>query len=156
LLGSAVEWHFIGRLQTNKAKYAVKLFDMIHSVDNLKLAKELDKRAGQIERRPNVLIQINISAEASKGGAVPEEASELVQRIRELPHLQVRGFMTMPPYFDQPDKARPYFAALRNLRDKIAPELSDLSMGMSGDFEVAIEEGATLVRIGTAIFGPRV
>lgn len=154
-LGRAVEWHFIGRLQTNKAKFAVKLFDLIHSVGGLKLARELDKRAGAIDRCQAVLVQVNISGEESKGGIESEETAGLVAQIKEMPNLKVQGLMTMPPFFDQPERARPYFAALRELRDKIGPPLTELSMGMSGDFEVAIEEGATLIRVGTAIFGPR-
>jgi len=154
-LGRTVQWHFIGRLQTNKAKYAVRLFDLIHSVDSLKLAEELDKRAAKEGRRQAVLVQVNLSGEETKGGVSPEEAVDLVYQIMALPHLEVRGLMTMPPFFDQPEKARPYFTALRKLKEKIGPPLTELSMGMSGDFETAVEEGATLVRVGTAIFGPR-
>ena len=151
----AADWHFIGRLQTNKAKYAVKLFDLIHSVDSLKLARELDKRAGGLGRRQAVLVQVNISGEESKGGIEADAAADLVARVVDLHNLEVRGLMTMPPFFDQPERARPYFAALRELKERIGLPLAELSMGMSGDFEVAIEEGATLVRIGTAVFGPR-
>jgi len=154
-LGRRVQWHFIGRLQTNKAKYAVRLFDLIHSVDSLKLAEELNKRASQIARRQPVLVQVNLSGEETKGGVSSEETADLVHRIMVLPHLEVRGLMTMPPFFDQPEKARPYFIALHRLKEKIGPPLTELSMGMSGDFETAVEEGATLVRIGTAIFGAR-
>jgi len=154
-LGRRVQWHFIGRLQTNKAKYAVRLFDLIHSVDSVRLAEEVNKRAGQEGRRQPVLVQVNLSGEETKGGVSSEETADLVHRIMALSHLEVRGLMTMPPFFDQPEKARPYFIALRKLKEKIGPPLTELSMGMSGDFETAVEEGATLVRIGTAIFGAR-
>jgi pyridoxal phosphate enzyme (YggS family) len=156
-----VSWHFIGHLQSNKAKYAVRLFDLIHSVDSLKLAGELNKQAQKNAKIQNILIQINISKESSKSGADAETALDLLDKISRLENLSVKGLMTMPPFFDDPERARPYFSALRNLRDRIRqktpPEiaLDELSMGMTGDFEVAIEEGATLVRIGTAIFGER-
>ncbi|MEW6264654.1 MAG: YggS family pyridoxal phosphate-dependent enzyme [Thermodesulfobacteriota bacterium] len=154
-LGRRTAWHLVGRLQTNKAKYAVKLFDLIHSVDNLKLAEEINKKAGALGRRQPILVQVNVSGEDTKAGVSPVEAPRLIERIVGLPHLEVRGLMTMPPFFDQPERARPYFAGLREFKEKVGPPLTELSMGMSGDFEVAIEEGATLVRIGTAIFGPR-
>ncbi|MFH1136727.1 MAG: YggS family pyridoxal phosphate-dependent enzyme [Pseudomonadota bacterium] len=155
ILGRPCAWHFIGRLQTNKAKYAARLFDMIHSVDNLKLARELDKKAEAAGRRPAVLVQVNLSGEETKGGTTNEDAARLAEAVGRLKNLTLSGFMTMPPFFDQPDKARPFFAALRELRDKIGEASWELSMGMSGDFETAIEEGATLVRVGTAIFGAR-
>ncbi|MBW2090847.1 MAG: YggS family pyridoxal phosphate-dependent enzyme [Deltaproteobacteria bacterium] len=154
-IGHSASWHFIGHLQTNKVKYAVKLFDLIHSVDSLKLAREIDKRAKGIERRIPILIQVNISEEESKSGVDMASTADLVAAARELPNLEVRGLMTMPPFFDQPEKARPYFKALRAIKESIAPPLTELSMGMSGDFEVAIEEGATIIRVGTAIFGQR-
>jgi len=156
-----LSWHFIGHLQSNKAKYAVDLFDLIHGVDSLKLAREIDKQAAKFGKIQPILIQVNISGEATKSGTTEEAALALVLEAGRLEHLQVRGLMTMPPFFDQPERARPYFAALRRLRDRIRAEaiagvdMAELSMGMTGDFEVAIEEGATLVRIGTAIFGPR-
>ena len=150
-----VKWHFIGHLQTNKAKFAVQMFDLIHSVDRLKLARELNKRAKEADRRLGVLVQLNISGEKTKSGADLSAAASLTDAVRDLEHLDLQGFMTMPPFFDEPEKARPFFAALREFRDKSAPDLSELSMGMSGDYEVAIEEGATLVRVGSAIFGPR-
>ena len=155
-LGDRASWHFIGRLQSNKAKYAVRLFDLIHSVDNLKLAQEIDKRARGLEKTQPVLIQVNISGETTKGGTATDEAAVLIDQVRALKNLEPRGLMTMPPFFDQPDRARPFFSGLREIRNKYAPDLPELSMGMSGDFEVAIEEGATLVRVGTAIFGARV
>ncbi len=156
----SVSWHFIGRLQSNKAKYAVRLFDLIHSVDRLKLAVELNKQAKKINKIQNILIQVNMSGEISKSGAYPEDVYSLIEDINTLENLSIKGLMTMPLFFNDPEKVRPYFSALRNLRDQIEESLPDLtleelSMGMTGDFEVAIAEGATLVRIGTAIFGER-
>lgn len=156
-----VSWHFIGHLQSNKAKYAVRLFDMIHSVDSLKLARELDKQAAKNAKVQDILIQVNTGKEASKSGVYEEEAQALVRQAGRMEHLSVKGLMTLPPYFNAPDKVRPYFRALRELRDRIQAEalpgvsMDELSMGMTGDFEAAIQEGATLVRIGTAIFGER-
>lgn len=155
-----VSWHFIGHLQSNKAKYAVRLFDLIHTVDTLKLARELDKQAKKINKIQDVLIQINISNEPSKSGSDIKNAVNLIEDVVFFENLSVKGMMAMPPFFNNPEKARPYFIALRNLRDQIQKTfpgvvLNELSMGMTGDFEVAIEEGATLVRIGTAIFGER-
>jgi hypothetical protein len=160
-VGGEASWHFVGRLQTNKAKYAVKLFDMIETVDSLKLAKELNRRAQPLGRTLPIIIQVNLAREVSKGGVEPSECISLIKQISDLANLQIRGLMTMPPFFDQPDRARPYFAQLRELSQEIAKaqlprvEMEELSMGMSGDFETAIEEGATLVRVGTAIFGKR-
>lgn len=154
-INSSAVWHFIGHLQTNKAKYAVRLFDLIHSVDNIKLARELNKRAGSAGRVIPILVQINISGEESKSGVSKDQAEELIHEVLEFPHLKTRGLMTVPPFFEKPDLVRPYFKALRELKEKIGPPLIDLSMGMTGDFEVAIEEGATIIRVGTAIFGPR-
>ena len=156
-----VSWHFIGHLQSNKAKYAVRLFDLIHSVDSLKLARELDKQAAKVDKTQQILVQVNISAEDTKSGISADEAPRLVAEIGRLKNIAVKGLMTMPPYFYQPEKVQPFFAALRNLRDQMREQslpdvsLDELSMGMTGDFEVAIKEGATLVRIGTAIFGER-
>ena len=156
-----VSWHFIGHLQSNKAKYAVRLFDLIHSVDSFKLARELDKQAKKVDKIQQILVQVNISAEDTKSGISADEAPGLISEISRLENLSIRGLMTMPPYFYQPEKVKPFFAALRELRDRIKAQalpnvsLEELSMGMTGDFEVAIEEGATLVRIGTAIFGER-
>jgi pyridoxal phosphate enzyme (YggS family) len=156
----SLSWHFIGHLQTNKAKYAVRLFDLIHSVDSLRLARELDKQAKKNNKVQNILIQINIGKKPSKSGADAESASNLIKDVLHLENLSVKGLMIMPPFFNDPEKVRPYFSALRNLRDQIQQtllevDLYELSMGLSGDFEVAIEEGATFVRIGTAIFGER-
>jgi hypothetical protein len=156
-----VSWHFIGHLQSNKAKYAVRLFDLIHSVDSLKLARELDKQAAKVDKIQQILLQVNISAEDTKSGISTDEAPRLIAEISQLKNLSVKGLMTMPPYFYQPEKVQPFFAALRELQDQIKEQslpnvsLDELSMGMTGDFEVAIKEGATLVRIGTAIFGER-
>jgi pyridoxal phosphate enzyme (YggS family) len=156
-----VQWHFIGHLQSNKAKYAVRMFSLIHSVDSIKLAKELNKQAEKIGKRQNILVQVNIGDAPSKSGLAEKEAVEHIVRIAEMENLQIHGLMTMPPFFDDPERARPYFAALRRLRDSLAssaglsPDFKELSMGMTGDFEVAIDEGATLVRIGTALFGAR-
>ena len=160
-IGHAAEWHMIGHLQTNKVKYVVNLFDWIHSVDRLELARELDKRAGQNKRRLNVLIEVNVSGEESKNGMEPDAALELVRQVSFLPNISVRGLMTMPPYSDNPENSRPYFQALRKLRDEISAtaipsiRMDELSMGMTDDFEVAIEEGATVIRVGRAIFGKR-
>lgn len=156
-----VSWHFIGHLQSNKAKYAVKLFDLIHSVDSLKLAKELDRRARALGKVQKVLVQVNISGEATKSGIETEQAMALVRQMARLDNLAICGLMTMPPHFNSPEKVRPYFRALKDLYDLIRTEairhvsMAELSMGMTGDFEAAIQEGATLVRIGTAIFGER-
>ncbi|MGD9215155.1 MAG: YggS family pyridoxal phosphate-dependent enzyme [Desulfobacteraceae bacterium] len=159
LFRSNIQWHFIGRLQSNKAKYAVRMFDLIHSVGTLKLARELDKQALKAGKKQHILVQVNVSGESSKSGIELQGAARLVQDILPLENLHLRGLMTMPPFFDAPDKARPYFSALRRLRDRMTDQLGialpELSMGMTGDFEVAIEEGATLVRIGTALFGER-
>lgn len=161
LIGTEAEWHFIGHVQSNKAKFAAELFSMIHSVDRLTLADELNKEAAKKNKILPVLIQVNISGEETKSGIDAAGTRQLVQQAAQFPHLLVQGLMTMPPWFEDPEEARPYFRALRKLRDELAGEkipnvsLTELSMGMSGDFEAAIEEGATLVRIGTAIFGER-
>ena len=142
-------------------KYAVDLFEMIHSVDRLSLAQEINKAAEKKKEEVRILVQVNISGEEAKSGIDPGGVISLVREIASLPNLSLEGLMTMPPYFDAPEEARPYFTSLRELRDKILKEsiggisLKELSMGMSGDFEVAIEEGSTLVRVGTAIFGER-
>ena len=159
VLGRQVGWHLIGHLQTNKAKPAVELFDLIHAVDRGKLASALDGAAAQHNKVQDVLIQVNLAGEATKSGVSPAAAVELVQKVTQLPHLRLLGLMTMPPWFADPEAARPYFRDLRALRDRLQDEsglpLPELSMGMSGDFAVAVEEGATLVRVGTAIFGRR-
>jgi hypothetical protein len=149
-LGRPVPWHLVGHLQTNKARDALDLFDVIHSLDRLPLAVELARRA----RGPvDVLVQVNLGAEPTKSGFAPAEVKAALDALGALPPLRVRGLMAIPPAVDAPERARPWFRQLRELRD--AAGLDHLSMGMSGDFEVAIEEGATMVRIGTAIFGER-
>jgi hypothetical protein len=156
--GRLVSWHFIGHLQSNKAKYAVRLFDMIHSIDSLPLADELNRRAEQADRVIEVMIEVNLSKEATKFGTDEEMMLHLAKRIQNYKHLSLEGLMTMPPYFDSPEMSRPYYIALRELKEKMKKEgilMKELSMGMSNDFEIAIEEGATYVRVGTAIFGPR-
>jgi len=161
LAGSSIQWHFIGHLQSNKAKYAVRMFDLIHSVDSEKLAGELNKQAGKTGKLQPVLVQVNIARESSKSGAFREDTVNLVEKISTLENLSLCGLMTIPPFFNSPEKVRPYFKELREVRNHIRglsiPGISmdELSMGMTGDFEAAIEEGATLVRIGTAIFGER-
>lgn len=192
-LGEGLKWHLIGRLQRNKAKLAVELFDAVHSVDSLELAEALEKafalrqslpptRSGAQDERPSrraqgerklleVLLQVNVSGEAAKGGCRPEEAGALAEALLGCRHLRWMGLMTMAPFSDDPEAARPFFRQLRELRDKLEKRFEDcfvspsgpprndtrlrlgLSMGMSQDFEVAVQEGATLVRIGTAIFG---
>jgi pyridoxal phosphate enzyme (YggS family) len=157
----AVEWHVIGHLQSNKVKYIAGQVALIHSVDRISLATEIDRQWGQLGKVCDVLIQVNISGEATKSGTTGEGAIELVRECALLPHIRVRGLMTMPPFFDDPEAARPFFAGLKRLSEAVAAqqiagvEMVELSMGMSGDFEAAIEEGATLVRVGTAIFGTR-
>ena len=155
---SGIQWHFIGHLQTNKAAHAVRLFDLIHAVDSLTLARELDKRAGAAGKTIDCLIEVNLSQEASKFGISKERTPELAHALKDLKNISLKGLMTMPPYADDPEAARPYFIALRELREEIAGSgtpLPELSMGMSTDFEKAIEEGATIVRVGRAIFGER-
>lgn len=161
-IGSRVTWHFIGHLQTNKARDAVRMFDVIHSLDRLELAKELSKRAAALGKIMDVFVEVNIAGEETKSGVAPNEVEALIRQAAELPNLRVRGLMTMPPLFDDPEKSRPYFRALRTLQENLTQknipnvELSHLSMGMTADFEVAVEEGATIVRLGTGIFGPRI
>ena len=160
-----VEWHLIGSLQKNKAKYAVQLFDLIHTIDSIGLAEEVNKQAEKVGKIQRVLVQVKLSEEETKHGALEKDLIGLLEKIISMGNLKLEGLMTMPPYFENPEKTRPYFRQLRQLQDNInASRLStgqagithyalrDLSMGMSNDFEVAIEEGATMVRIGTAIF----
>jgi pyridoxal phosphate enzyme (YggS family) len=159
VLGRQVGWHLVGSLQSNKARGAVELFDLIHAVDRLKLAGALSAAAARLGQVQDVLIQVNQAGEATKSGVAPEVAPDLLREVTRLPHLRVLGLMTMPPWFPDPEAARPYFRALRELRNQLRDltglPLAELSMGMSGDFAVAVEEGATLVRVGTAIFGTR-
>jgi hypothetical protein len=154
-----LRWHFIGRLQRNKAKFIPGHFDLVHSVDSAKLARMLDKRSGEFGRPQDVLLQINLAGEKQKGGVSEQDLWADLEQIQQLPNLVLKGFMTMPPFFDAPDKVRPYFKQLRKIREQAQERtglsLPQLSMGMSGDFEAAIAEGATLVRVGSRIFGPR-
>ena len=160
-LGRRAGWHFIGHLQSNKARVAVRLFDWVHSVDSLRLAEELSRAAQQQGRPLPVLLQVNLEREATKFGAQEDEVIRLLGQMASLPGISVKGLMTMPPYFENPEESRPTFRALRGLQESISGRgipgvfMEELSMGMSNDFEVAVEEGATLVRVGTAIFGPR-
>jgi pyridoxal phosphate enzyme (YggS family) len=161
VLGHNVAWHFIGHLQTNKAKAAVRLFDLIHSVDSVNLAQELNKQAQEQGKVLPVLLQVNLSGETTKFGTPEKQISEIIEKLSAMEGLLVKGLMTMPPYFEDPEASRPYYVELRKLSESLAQQklsrilIEELSMGMSNDFEVAVEEGATLVRIGTAIFGPR-
>jgi len=160
-LEKGVKWHMIGHLQTNKAKYAVHFFDCVQSVDRIGLAQELDKRARLAGHKIHALIEVNVSGEQSKSGIDAAAALELVKGVAALENISVRGLMTMPPYSDNPENARPYFRALKELAGEISRAqipgilMNELSMGMTDDFEVAIEEGATIVRVGRAIFGAR-
>ena len=149
-VGHPVPWHLIGHLQTNKVKDALELFDVIQSVDRLPLAAELARRA---RRRVDVFVEVNLAGEPAKSGFAPAEVKPALDALAALPNLRVRGLMAIPPAAADAEQARPWFRALRDLRD--AAGLPELSMGMSADFEVAIEEGATMVRVGTAVFGPR-
>jgi pyridoxal phosphate enzyme (YggS family) len=151
-LGRGVAWHLIGHLQTNKVKDALELFDVIHSVDRLPLAEELERRAAAAGRNVEILVEVNLAAEPQKSGVLPDAVPRMLDEVAALPHLRVRGLMAIPPV-GSPDDARPLFRALRKLGETHG--LAELSMGMSADYETAIEEGATMVRVGTAIFGPR-
>ncbi len=161
LLPPEVEWHLIGPLQSNKARLAVRLFTLIHSVDRLKIARVLDREAQRLGRPLSCLLEINLGGEESKHGFAVADLAATVAPLAELESLKVQGLMAIPPYDDQPEASRTWFQQLRRLRDELAQrsEWSEfpgwLSMGMSGDFEVAIEEGATHVRVGTALFGSR-
>jgi pyridoxal phosphate enzyme (YggS family) len=156
-----VEWHFIGHLQSNKVKYLAGLVTMIHSVDRLSLAEEISRQWGRLGSCCDILIQVNISGETTKSGSSEAGALQLVREVARLPNVRIRGLMTMPPFFDDPEAARPFFAALHRLSQTVTDaavpgvSMAELSMGMSGDFEAAIQEGATLVRVGTSIFGSR-
>ena len=153
LIGRPVPWHFVGHLQTNKAREAVLLFDLIQSVDRLDLARELHRRAEAVGKVAPVLVQVNLAGEATKGGFSAGELKGMLEALARHSGISVRGLMTIPPPVEPPDVARGWFRRLRELRDEAG--LEHLSMGMSSDFEVAVEEGATIVRVGTAIFGPR-
>ena len=159
---SPVEWHYLGGLQSNKVKYLRGKVAMIHSVDRLSLAEEISRQWQKIDQPINILLQVNIGEEEQKSGCTPANLETLLRKVAALPQLQVCGLMCLPPYCDNPEDVRPYFRRMRELAEQIeqlnlpAVAMRELSMGMSGDFEVAVEEGATLVRVGTAIFGERV
>ena len=159
-IGHLVPWHLIGHLQTNKVKDALACFDVIHSVDRLPLAEALSARAAREGRRVEALVQINVAEEPQKGGLRPADLRPALEAMAALPGLVLRGLMTIPPLPRDPEESRPHYRELRKLLEAASgwgfpPGFRDLSMGMSGDFEVAIEEGATMARIGTAVFGPR-
>lgn len=162
LVTEPVQWHFIGGLQSNKVKYLRDKVTMIHSVDRLSLAEEINRQWGKIDGSVEILLQVNVGDEASKSGCAPEDLESLIRAVAQLPHLKICGLMCLPPNFDDPEQVRPFFKQLRELSEQInrlqltGVEMGELSMGMSGDFEVAVEEGATLVRVGTAIFGARI
>jgi pyridoxal phosphate enzyme (YggS family) len=159
--GEQLRWHLIGHLQSNKARLAVRAFDVIHTIDSRELAERLDRIAGEEGRRLTALAQVDLADEPTKTGADKTELAGIVEALDAAKHLDFKGLMTMPPFFDQPEQTRPYFRRLREILDQLnrsreaARRLTQLSMGMSHDFEVAIEEGATMVRVGTAIFGKR-
>ena len=159
---TAARWHLIGHLQSNKARRAVELFDCIHSLDSPDLAQRLNRLCEELERQElPVLIQVDLGHETTKTGVAEKDAGELVAVIRDCPRLRLTGLMTLPPFFDEAERVRPYFSRLRELRDELKANRAfgdhpgELSMGMTHDFEIAIEEGATMVRVGTAIFGER-
>lgn len=156
-----LEWHLVGHLQSNKAKRAAELFDVIHSIDSVKLAVRLSLASLEVGKRLSVLIQVDLGGEETKFGADPGRIREIVEAISNLEGIRLNGLMTIPPFFEDPDQSRPFYAKLRELRDMFESEQpgclgqQHLSMGMSHDFEAAIQEGATILRIGTAIFGVR-
>lgn len=158
-LPAEAEWHFIGHLQSNKIRKALPAFTLIHGVDNLELAQQINRIAGEMGLTANILLEINVSGEASKFGFSPTDLRQNLEDLLCLPNIGINGLMTMAPYSEDPETARPVFSKLRILRDELAAKtgqaLRELSMGMSGDFEVGIEEGATIVRIGSSIFGHR-
>jgi PLP dependent protein len=156
-----LEWHLVGHLQSNKAKRAAELFDVIHSLDSTRLAEKLDQACGELGKSLSVLLQVDLGKEETKFGADINQVREIVEMVSRLKNLRLDGLMTIPPFFEYPEESRPFFAKLREIRDMLESEQpgclgqKHLSMGMSHDFEVAIQEGATIVRIGTAIFGSR-
>ncbi len=154
-----LDWHMVGHLQSNKVRPALRLFSTIHSVDSADLLRRIARLAADEGVRPRVLLEVNVSGERSKFGLAPEQVPEVITAAQDLPAIELVGLMTMPPFFEQPEKVRPFFAALRELRDRCVRDLKvalpELSMGMSHDFEYAILEGATMIRVGTDIFGPR-
>lgn len=157
-IGHGIEWHMTGHLQRNKAKEAVAMFDMIQTIDSIELAMELDKRARAAGKTIRGLVEVNLGGEGSKAGINKGDLIPLLTATKELSNLSIQGLMTIPPYYDNTEQVRPFFRTLRELKDEVTEKgfpLAELSMGMSHDFEVAIEEGATMVRVGTAIFGER-
>jgi pyridoxal phosphate enzyme (YggS family) len=160
-LGQKVRWHMIGHLQKNKVKKAVRLFDMIETLDSWSLAELIDRRCAAMGLTMPVLVEVNIGREASKTGVLPEEVDDLVRRLGDLKHIRVQGLMTMGPRFGDPEDARPYFRATKEVFDRLAKanrpnvEMRTLSMGMSNSYQVALEEGANMVRLGTHLFGER-
>jgi hypothetical protein len=159
VLPGRLRWHFIGHLQGNKVRKALPLFELIHGIDTMEIARDVDRVAADLGLHPRVLLEVNVSGEGSKHGFAPEALEMGLEELLALPRLQVEGFMTMAPLAPDAEASRPHFAALRSLRDRLAVQAGipfpTLSMGMSGDYEVAVEEGATLVRVGSAIFGTR-
>lgn len=159
LLPPAIQWHFIGHLQSNKIRRALPHFTLFHGVDNAETAAQMDRIAAELGLFPRVLLEVNVSGEGTKFGFAPDALRSQWETLLALPRVQVTGLMTLAPYHEDPENARPFFAALRELRDELQTRagvpLPELSMGMSGDFEPAIAEGATLVRVGSAIFGER-
>lgn len=162
LIGRRVKWHFIGHLQKNKVKKAVKMFDLIETLDSFELAKEIDKRCANLNKIMPVLCEINIAKEKTKSGVYPEEVETLLKSISPLKYVKVKGLMTMGPRFGDPEEARPYFKKTKEIFERIKKmnipniEMKYLSMGMSNTYQVAIEEGANIIRIGTKIFGERI
>jgi len=159
-IGAGPTWHFIGHLQRNKAAHAVRVSDWIHSVDSVRLGREISKRAVAVGKDQQALLEVNMSGEAAKWGVAPHDAEQVLATVRELPGLRLRGLMAMTPLVDDPELGRPVFRGTRELAQRLADrglfeDEPQLSMGMTNDFEVAVEEGATMVRIGTAVFGPR-
>ena len=161
VIGNRVKWHLIGHLQTNKVNRALQFVDIIHSIDSLRLAEEIQQQAQKVKKKIDVLIQVNTSREASKFGIAPEETTDLVDKIAKLSNLNIKGLMTIGTFTSNKDEIRMCFRKLRNLRDSFTEQrfkgvyMDELSMGMTNDFEIAIEEGATLVRLGRLIFGER-
>jgi len=160
-VSESVEWHMIGHLQRNKAKAAVKIFDLIQSLDSVALALELNNEGKKQEKRIRTLIEVNLGGEATKSGIAEDRIKELFRVVGDLTYLRVEGLMTVPPFKENPEEQRPYFSSLRELQMELRSlkipnvNLKELSMGMTHDYPVAVEEGATIVRIGTALFGPR-
>jgi pyridoxal phosphate enzyme (YggS family) len=161
MISGNIRWHLIGHLQSNKARQAVETFDVIHTIDSRQLTERLDRLAGETGRRPMVMLQVDLAHEPTKSGADENELPAIVEALDTAQNLDFRGLMTIPPFFDSPEQTRPYFRRLRDILESLNrgrrpdQKLTELSMGMSHDFEAAIEEGATMVRVGTAIFGSR-